>query len=190
MGALPAWLAALPARPRRAALVPTAANPLASAPYVQAAADLLTSEGLVVEYLDLEHAAHDDVRRVLTRSQVVFVVGGYAMFLLQHARRSGFARLAATAIRSGSLAYVGISAGAALAGPDLRSFQDADDPGIVSSTAGLGLVPFVVLAHRDRGRAARHDRQAAELPWPVVSIRDDQAVTVAGTGWSIRSSPG
>jgi dipeptidase E len=190
LGALPAWLASLPTTPRRAVLIPTAASPLPSAPYVHTAADLLKSEGLAVDHLDLEHAAHQDVQRELRQAQVVFVAGGYAMFLLQHVRRSGFDRFAATAVRDGALAYIGISAGAVLAGPDLKPLQDAEDPGIITSTAGLGLVPFVVLAHRNRGHAARHDRQASQAGrlWPMVSINDDQAITVIGTRWKIQPS--
>lgn len=190
LGALPAWLASLPAAPRRAALVPTAANRLPSAPFVRTAADLLVAAGMVVERLDLERAAPYDVERVLGRVQVVVVTGGYAMFLLQHVRGSGFDRLATAAVSGGGLAYAGISAGAALAGPDLRPLRAADDPGTVTSTAGLGLVPFAVLPHRDRGRAARHDRLAADpgRPCPMVSINDDQAVTVTGADWEVRPS--
>ncbi|MFD0687210.1 Type 1 glutamine amidotransferase-like domain-containing protein [Actinomadura fibrosa] len=191
LGALPAWIASLPTMPSRAALIPTAANPLPSAPYVRAAADLLEAEGMAVDRLDLEHAAPVDVQRVLDRVQVVFVAGGYALFLLQHVRRSGFDRLAAEAVRAGSLAYIGFSAGAALAGPDLSPLHDEDDPGAVTSTAGLGLVPFAVLAHRNWGRAARHDRLAADpdRPCPRVSINDDQAITVTDSHWQIQPSP-
>lgn len=108
-----------------------------------------------MDVLDLEGASGDDVRRVLGGAQVVFVTGGYPVFLLEHVRRSGFDRVAVPAVGDGSLAYVGISAGAALAGPDLRPLRGSDDPGTVDSTAGLGLVPFVVLPHRTRERTAR-----------------------------------
>ncbi|MGW3767037.1 Type 1 glutamine amidotransferase-like domain-containing protein [Actinomadura verrucosospora] len=190
LGALPAWLGSLPDVPRRAMLVPTAANPLPSAPFVRAAAELLGGEGLAVDALDLEGASGDDVRRVLDGAQVVFVAGGYPIFLLEHVRRSGFDRVAAPAVADGSLAYVGISAGAALAGPDLRPLQSSDDPGTVVSTAGLGLVPFVVLPHRNRGRAARHDRLAGDpaRTWPVISINDDQAVSVVGDAFEVLDS--
>lgn len=189
LGALPAWLAALPAKPQRAVLVPTAANPLPSAPFVDAAARLLRGEGLLVERLDLEHV--DSAADTVSEAQLVFVTGGYAMFLLQHARRTGFDRVVSRSVREGRLAYAGISAGAALAGPDLRFFQDAEDPGVCASTTGLGLVPFTVLPHRDRGRAERHDRYAARHGGPsrFVSINDDQAVIVEGDTWEIRPSP-
>ncbi|WP_106402837.1 Type 1 glutamine amidotransferase-like domain-containing protein [Actinocorallia populi] len=189
LGALPAWLASLPSALERVVFVPTAANPLPSAPFVDAAVRLLHGEGLVVERLDLEHA--DGVEPAVRDAQLVFVTGGYAMFLLQHARRTGFDRFVSQAVRDGRLAYAGISAGAALAGPDLRFFQDAEDPGICASTTGLDLVPFTVLPHRDRGRADRHDRYAARYGGSdrFISIDDDQAVVVEGDAWEVQASP-
>jgi hypothetical protein len=46
------------------------------------------------------------------------------------------------------------------------------------------------LAHRNQERAARHDRQASQPSrlWPMVSINDDQAITVIGARWKIRAS--
>lgn len=187
LGALPGWSASLPARPATGVVIPTAANPLASAPFVSHAVDLLNAEGVTVGLLDLEHAESNEVERALGKAQVVFVTGGYAMFLLQHVDRTGFDRIAAPAVHSGRLAYIGISAGAALAGPDLHPFQAPDDPGVVNSTGGLALVPFIVLPHRNRGRAARHDREGADHAGPsrFISINDDQAITVEGTGWNV-----
>lgn len=190
LSALPAWLASLPSPPRRAALVPTAARPLPSAPFVDAAARLLRSEGIAVEYLDLAEADPRQVQRTLERVEVTFVTGGYAMFLLQHAHRTGFYHLVKAAAHSGRLAYAGTSAGAALAGPDLEPLRGPDDPGIVTSTTGLNLVPFVVLAHRNRGRADLHDRQAAQHHGrlDLISINDDQAIVVHGATWEITTS--
>ncbi|TDD80349.1 Type 1 glutamine amidotransferase-like domain-containing protein [Actinomadura rubrisoli] len=191
LGALPGWMSALPDVPRRAVLVPTAANPLADAPFVLRAVEVLESAGSRVGVLDLECARATQVERALREAELVFVTGGYAMFLLEHVRRTGFDQIVSDAVRGGSLSYAGISAGAALAGPDLEHLRDADDPGTVASSRGLGLVPFVVLAHRDRGRAARHDRLAAEHgdPSRFVSLSDDQAVAVTGTAWELLSSP-
>src|SRR5690349_21487906 len=113
LGALPAWLASLPTPPRRAALVPTAAAPLPAAPFVDDTAQALQRAGLVVEYLDLAEADPRQLQRTLDHIQVVFVTGGYAMFLLEHVHRTGFDRLATAAVRQGRLAYAGTSAGAA-----------------------------------------------------------------------------
>lgn len=195
LGALPGWLASASRPVRRAVLVPTAANPMPSAPWVAAAQAVLTGAGIRVDWLDLEQAREDDVRRALEPAEAVFVAGGFPLFLLDHATRSGFARLAVPAVRDGRLDYVGISAGAALAAPDLAYFREPDaaidpgDPGVPASTAGLSLAPFLVLAHRNRGRAARHDRQIAQQGADnVVSIGDHQAVAVDGAGWRVIDS--
>ncbi|MEV5965933.1 Type 1 glutamine amidotransferase-like domain-containing protein [Kribbella sp. NPDC051952] len=192
LGALPEWMASGPDPVRRAVLIPTAANPLPEAPWVDATERLLTGEGIQVDRLDLEQAEADDVRRALEPADLVFVAGGYPLFLLDHVNRTGFDRHVPPAVRSGRLAYVGISAGAALAAPDLSYFRlpdaaiDPGDPGVTESTVGLALAPFLVMAHRNNGRAERQDRQIAEYGADnYVSINDDQAVVFTGDNWQI-----
>ncbi|MBO2458104.1 Type 1 glutamine amidotransferase-like domain-containing protein [Actinomadura violacea] len=172
-------------------LIPTAANPLRSAPFVEAAAQLLRHEGMTVERLDLQHTEPSTAERALRTADLVFVTGGYAIFLLQHVHRTRFDQVLRQAVTSGRTAYVGISAGAALAGPDLRFFRDTEDPGRVVSTTGLGLVPFTVLPHRNRDNAERHDRHTLRHDRQVrfISINDDQAVAVHATSWKIQQSP-
>jgi dipeptidase E len=194
LGALPSWLSSIALTTKRAVLVPTAANPLPSAPFVNAADRLLRREGVTVDRLDLEHVDESEVECALRGVDLVFVSGGYPMFLLQHVHRTGFDRIVSPAVRSGRLGYVGISAGAALAAPDLSYFREADaavdgDPGMNAPTNGLGLVPFIVLAHRNRGRAECHDRQIRRHGGHAyVSINDDQAVAVQGDAWEVLES--
>jgi dipeptidase E len=181
----------LPAPPTRATLIPTAANPLQSAPFVEAAAQLLHHQGMTVDRLDLEHAEPSAAERAIRPADLVFVTGGYALFLLQHVHRTHLDQVLRQIVTSGRTAYVGISAGAALAGPDLRFFRDSQDPGQATSTTGLDLVPFTVLPHRNRGNADRHDRHALRHGRRnrFISINDDQAVTVHGNSWKIQESP-
>jgi dipeptidase E len=195
LGALPSWLSSISTATKRAVLIPTAANPLPSAPFVNAADRLLQEEGMTVDRLDLEHVDESEVELAMQSVDLVFVAGGYPLFLLQHVHRTGFHRIVSPAVRSGRLGYAGISAGAALAAPDLGYFREADaavdpgDPGMNESTTGLGLVPFTVLAHRNRGRAERHDRQTRRHSGHAyVSINDDQAVIVEGDTWKVIKS--
>jgi dipeptidase E len=189
LGALPGWLASSGLTTRRAVLVPTAANRLPAAPWIDTAERLLRGEGLSVDCLDLEKADEAEVGNVMEGVDLVFVAGGHPMFLLQQVRRTGFDRVIVPAVRNGRLRYVGVSAGAALVGPDLGYFRDADEPGVVESTTGLGLVPFVVLAHRNRGRARRHDQQLAQHGTRAyISINDDQAVVVDNDNWRVIES--
>jgi dipeptidase E len=197
LGALPAWLAPLPPAARSAVLVPTASNPMPAATWVTAMVRVLESAGVTVDRLDLERATERDVEPALRGAGLVVVTGGYPLFLLQHVRRTGFDRLIAPAVHRGALRYVGISAGAILAGPDLDylrepEFDDPEEPGDVATTTGLGLVPFTVLPHRDRGRADRHDRLAArhgDDPARWLSLNDDQAVIVDGDTRAVVPSP-
>ncbi|GAA3969765.1 hypothetical protein GCM10023085_60080 [Actinomadura viridis] len=92
--------------------------------------------------LDLEHTEPSAVERALRAADLVFVTGGYAIFLLQHVHRTHLDQILRQAVTSGRPAYVGISAGAALAGPDLHFFRDRQDPGQATSTTGLDLVPL------------------------------------------------
>ena len=92
-------------------------------------------------------------------------------------------------VASGDLAYAGVSAGAALAGPDLTTFADEEDPGHVKTFTGLGLVPFIVLSHRNRGQAERHDALGAGGPNVLFSLDDDQAVWVSGSTVRVVTTP-
>jgi dipeptidase E len=185
LDALSVWFAELPRPPRHAVLVPTAGNPMAATPWVEVAATALTAAGLTVDRLDLETAAPGAVTAALSPADLVFVTGGYPIFLLEHARRTGFASTVTRAVMAGTLAYAGMSAGAALAGPDLAGYRTDDDPGRVSDTAGLGLVSFYPLSHADRGREQTYAQLIAERGdrYEFVPIRDDEAVLVNGRFW-------
>ncbi|MET0423035.1 MAG: Type 1 glutamine amidotransferase-like domain-containing protein [Actinoplanes sp.] len=190
LGALPAWLDELPRRPRRALLVPTAGNPMPATPWVPVAESALTEAGLSVHRLDLEPASADEVAAALTGADLVFVTGGYPVFLLQHAQRTGFTRVVREAVTSGRLAYAGVSSGAVLAAPDLAFYRGDDDPGRVTDTTGLGLVPFYPLSHADRGREQLYAQIIAEEGdrRTFVPMRDDEAVVVKDAAWERRPS--
>ncbi len=179
LGVLPAWLDELPRRPRRAVLIPTAGNPLPATPWVDVAMDVLTTCGLGVVRFDLEGAGRHDVDAVLENADLVFVTGGQPIFLLEHAQRSGFAQAVPPAVRSGRLAYAGVSAGAILTAPDLAVYDAPDDPGQVNSTTGLGLVPFYPLVHTNRGRRERYDKLIADRPGlTFIAYNDDEALLI------------
>ena len=191
LGALPGWLDELPRRPQRAVLVPTGGNPLPAMPWVEVAESALAAAGLTVERLDLEKADPAAVRAALDRAGLVFVTGGHLFFLLEHARRTGFADLVATRVRAGQLAYAGMSSGATLLAPDLALYRgDDEDPGVVDSTEGLALVGFYPLSHANRGREQAYAEVIAELGdrYEFVPIRDDEAVIVTGRTWQRRPS--
>jgi dipeptidase E len=190
LGAFRGWLDELILRPRHAALVPTAANPMPQAPWARHVEDRLAACGVSVEQLDLEGVTPYSVASVLARVDLVFVTGGYPTFLLAQAQRTGFLEVVREKVRAGRLAYAGMSSGAALAGPDLALYEASDDRGIVSDTKGLALVPFLPLTHANRGRLEGYANVVAAHPeQQFVILTDKQAVVVAGDTWEVRESP-
>jgi dipeptidase E len=146
---------------------------------VDVARGVLADCGLAVSTLDLEGTAARDVAAVLGNADLVFVTGGQPIFLLEHARRSGFATAVPQAVRAGELAYAGVSAGAILTAPDLALYDAPDDPGEVESTAGLGLANFYPLVHTNRGRHDRYARLIAANPGlDFIPYNDDEALVL------------
>lgn len=96
--------------------------PVAYVPTAAEAGEGLIGMGFPVTPLPLAELTRAEVERRLAGAGVVFVTEA----LPDHAVRSGFADAVPPLVRSGALTYVGIGAGATLAGP-----------------AALGLVPVV-----------------------------------------------
>lgn len=140
--------------------------------------------------IDLEPATSEDVSAALAAADLVFVAGGYPVFLLQHAQRTGFLRAVREGVISGKLAYAGMSSVAALAAPDLANYRDVDDPGEVTGTQGLGLVTFYPLSHANRGREELYAQIIADEGdrYDFVPIRDDQAMFVRDGDRQIKPS--
>jgi dipeptidase E len=189
LGALSGWFDELPRRPRRAVLIPTAGNRMAATPWVDVAIRALTASGLELETLDLEGTSPAAVATTLDRVGLVFVTGGDPIFLLEHARRSGFVPAVRDGVSAGRIAYAGVSAGAILTAQDLALYRTPDDPGRVDDTEGLGLVRFFPLVHANRGRQERYAQLIAAHPGiRFVPYSDDEAIIVTGSTWQCRRS--
>jgi dipeptidase E len=177
------------------AYVATAAGPDAESKFwVQA--DRLQLESLGCRPLTLDLAAADEagLGRRLGDVDAVFVTGGSTYLLLWHARRSGFAALVPRLVEAGELVYVGTSAGAILAGPDIDPAAHPDGRAYappLESTQGLALVGFSVLPHEDHAdRKAVNDAVAVAHPdRNFIRLRDDQAVVVRGESSTVVDSP-
>ncbi|UJR86339.1 Type 1 glutamine amidotransferase-like domain-containing protein [Sandaracinus amylolyticus] len=175
------------ARGRRAAWVPTAADPLEDRDRVRALfAGMLETIGLSLLPCELDRDDDPTIAVRLAASDLVIVTGGDPFHLLARARASGFDR--ALQARP-DLPYVGVSAGSILVGPSLEPhvltspFAPAKD----QSLEGLGLTEHVVLPHHDREeRALLHDvaQQRFGAQWTLTPLRDDEVLLVEGDGQS------
>lgn len=135
---------------RRAAVLPTAAEPLPDRDVI--VRDLfadVAAAGCVPRLADLADPL-DDV-------DVLVVGGGDPYHLLARLRSTGCDARIRSAVERG-VVYVGISAGAIVAGPSLlpQAVVSPFPPPEGQDLRGLGLVDVVVFPHRDRpGRAVR-----------------------------------
>jgi dipeptidase E len=179
----------------RFAFVPTAAGRDAeSKPWVQADRRQLEVLGCEVSTLDLAGAEADEAAAALRDRDGVFLTGGNSYLLLWHVRRSGFAELVSPLVESGDLLYVGTSAGAMVAGPDLAPAANLDNrrevPELESSVA-LGLASFTVLPHDNypEARAIHDEIEAGHPSTRFVRLTDDRAVLVRGDAVSVVESP-
>jgi dipeptidase E len=179
----------------RFAFVPTAAGPAAEAKdWVQADRRQLGSFGCEVTTLDLARVEADEVKAALRGLDGVFLTGGNSYLLLWHARRSGFAEYVVPLLERGELLYVGTSAGAMVAGPDLAPAANLDNrPEVpeLESSAALGLVPFTVLPHDNdpEARAIHDEIEAAHPSLSFLRLHDGSAVLVRGDAVEVVDSP-
>jgi dipeptidase E len=142
--------------------------------------------GCEVSTLDLATVEVDEVDEVLRGLDGVFLTGGNSFLLLLHALRSGFAERVVPLVERGELLYVGTSAGAVVAGPDVGPVVSSDGrravPELESSRA-LGLVDFIVLPHDQEPEfQARNDEIVSTHPSvPFIRLTDDRAVLARGS---------
>lgn len=184
LGGLRTWLGQQGTGPRTVAFVDAAARPLPAAPFVGECKRVLTSLGCSLLELDLTVIDPDETAATLSRTAFVFVTGGYPIYLLQAAQRSGFLESARHHVRTGNLGYIGVSAGAALAGPSMEPLAAEDDPGSVTDFAALELVDFVTIPHVNRYPPEVFESRRAQWEgrldlWPLA---DDSALSVTAEG--------
>lgn len=200
LGALPAFLAeAVPGRTGRLriAYVPDAAvaeaafadatpadAPPTDAPFAADERARLAALGHDITVLQLTGTPLPDIARALDAADAVYLAGGNTFALLHALRSTGADRELVTRVRAG-LPYIGLSAGAVVAGPTIDPIAPMDDatevPELVSRD-GLGLVDVVVVPHAD-GRSyppAVIERIVAEYGerYPLRLLGDGEALVV------------
>lgn len=143
----------------------------------------LRGMGLRVDAVDVSTEPYETMRRAFERNDFVFVVGGNTFYLLQELRKSGADELLREAVRAGKL-YIGESAGAIVAAPDIaysRAMDRPDRAPDLHDTVGLGLVDFYPVPHtnnRELGPAAERIIREHAGALDVRPFDDKQALYV------------
>lgn len=129
----------------------------------------------------------------LERLDLVWVVGGNSFVLARAMALSRFGHALRPALKRG-LVYAGYSAGACVAGPDLRGIELIDDPdalpdGYRQETQAwtLQLIPFRIVPHVDSDHpesadAARVMDLLDRLGLPYKPLRDGDAIVLEAPG--------
>jgi dipeptidase E len=133
------------------------------------------------------------LRRLLLRHRVIWAVGGNAFLLRRAMRESGFDAMIGELLAKDDMVYAGWSAGACVAGADLRPIALMDDPKAIAPgyppqeplQEGLSLVPFTIIPHY---RSNHGEAEAAEsaVAWAEaqgighVPLSDGDVVVVDG----------
>lgn len=177
---------------RSVTFIPTASRPEKVKFYVGAAQKAFGRLGVRVELLDVSLSSHE-VSRALKANDLIYLSGGNTFYLMQELRRSGADRWIADLVEEGK-PYVGESAGAMVAAPDIAYAQGLDDPARapdLEGTKGLGLVEFSPLPHfgcPPFSKATRVILETLGTTLDLVSLTNTQAIAVRDGGWSVLSS--
>ena len=132
----------------------------------------------------------EPLRDVLRRHRVILVSGGNCFVLRRAMRLSGLDAMLPELLAEG-LVYAGWSAGACVAGSDLRVIEPMDDPqtrGIGHPPGdpifeGLGLVPYGIVPHyrSDHAEAEKAEESVAlaeRAGLPYRALRDGETIVV------------
>ena len=83
--------------------------------------------GIIVDEIEISNENNLEIVNKLENNDYIYVAGGNTFFLLQEMNSSGAGNLIKKQINAGKL-FIGESAGAILAAPDIEYARDTDNP--------------------------------------------------------------
>ena len=163
--------------------IPTAGIAEETEGMIEDETNTLESLGLTVEALDVSTASYESIVSTLTKNDIIFVGGGNTFYLLQELRRSGADKILIQEVNKGKL-YIGESAGAIIACPDIGYCVGMDSPEKapeLSDYSGLGLVDFYIVPHignEEMGQASEKAVEEYNSRLDLEVITDKQVIQV------------
>ena len=149
-----------------------------------------TEKPLVLE-LDAPKLQQEDIRKVLTDAEVLYVEGGNTFYLHWVMLKTGFWDVAAPLLDSGKLVYMGASAGAIVAGTSIETafWKGWDSPILpdmgmddcvwnAENLRGRSLVDFSLFMHYSEPEHAALVQNKKDT-LPLVCVRDDSAILIS-----------
>lgn len=179
----------------KVALIPNAKDyyaPRARAVKIRLVLQALRQAGLHATVVDLHEYRRAPVKLAtrLKQFDLLWVMGGNTFCLREAMQQSGFDKIVRDVLDSG-VVYAGESAGACVAGTDLRGIEYADDPEYAEKVIwkGLRLTEHYIVPHADSPDfgplSARIIAERGADPTMVV-LNDNQAWVVNGNdAWKV-----
>ena len=163
--------------------IPTAGIAEETEGMIEDETNTLESLGLTVEALDVSTASYESIVSTLTKNDIIFVGGGNTFYLLQELRRSGADKILIQEVNKGKL-YIGESAGAIIACPDIGycvGMDSSEKAPELTDYTGLGLVDFYIVPHignEEMGEAAEKAVEEYNSRLDLEVITDKQVIQV------------
>ena len=174
--------------------IPTAANVEEYRDYVDEGITVLKENGYDVTVLDIATAPHSKSVQVIKNSGCLCISGGNTFYLLQELKRNGLLDLIKQKIQDDML-YIGESAGAIIACPDISYNQIMDDKTVateLTNYSGMGLVDYYVLPHNGEFPFVETTAQTIKIyseKINLIPLNNSQAVIVKNEVSSTRTEP-
>ena len=166
--------------------IPTAADVYEDKWFADADRIKLSEMGFDLTEISLKD--EEAVRRIGQRNSIdiIYFTGGNTFYLLDMIRKSGFDKIIAKFLESGTV-YAGSSAGAVVAGPNIESIRFLDDPSKapnLKSFDGLNFVDFVILPHYGKEKYKKKYEQIMKdfegSSYRLQTLTDNQAMVIDG----------
>ena len=129
--------------------IPTASSVEKVVFYVKSARKAFEKLGMNVDELDITTASDAEIYDKISKNDFIYVSGGNTFFLLQEMRRRGVDRIIAEQVSGGKM-YIGESAGAMIASPDVEyaaAMDNTKKAPLLEGYNALGLVDFYTVPH-------------------------------------------
>ena len=173
---------------------PTAANVEEYRGYVDEGIAALKESGYDVAILDVATTPHNKSMQAIQNSGCLCISGGNTFYLLQELKRNGLLDLIKQKVQDGML-YIGESAGAIIACPDISYNQIMDDKTVATELtdySGMNLVDYYVLPHNGEFPFVETTAQTIKVYGEkinLVPLNNSQAVIIEDEDSSILTEP-
>ena len=143
---------------------------------------------------DISQAEKSEIVKKIKNNDFIYVSGGNTFYLLQELKRNGLLSLIKQKVQDGML-YIGESAGAIIACPDISYNQIMDDKTVateLTNYSGMGLVDYYVLPHNGEFPFVETTAQTIKVYGEkinLVPLNNSQAVIVENEDFSILTEP-